>query len=311
MKCQWDQANQELQFEAERISGALVADSSGAPTLCNHRLRQLVHRPSGLCASTESARGAMPQFGLSLFRVLARGAYLTELRATRPEVTPLDNGVRMVWPPSLRHQARVEAAWTVMEPNAVQLDLRVEGYAFYSDYEVLLSDYLAPGFVSGAYVRAGDLGKADPVQIRLPDHPAFHGMYNFFPRDERAGHLLTDGRGQRGRWYWRVAVGRLYGLPLGFYSSGDVDVLLMGRPEDVNAVGATYAGDEARDGVADHRGLYLSLFGRDLHPGQAWRTQARLVLDDFGGDAARHGQAYQFFLRDVQGIERTFQIVPE
>ena len=55
-------------------------------------------------------------------------------------------------------------------------------------------------------------------------------------------------------------------------SSGPVDALLMGRTEDVQAVGLTYAGDEANDGVAGHRSQYLSLFGRDLHPGEGWRT---------------------------------------
>jgi hypothetical protein len=307
MGSRWDGQNWELRFETARLRGILVADGSGKPTLCNHRLRELAHKPSGTRVSTEAARGAMPQFGYSLFRVLARDAYLTELRATPPCVSPVENGVQLVWDPTLRHRAKVCAEFAIREPNALDLDLRVEGYAYYPDYEVLLSMYVAPGFAGGAYVR-GRGGAAE--QIRVADHPAFHGMYNFFPRDERAAHVLTDGRGQRGRWYWRVAVGRLYAKPMAFSSNGQVDVALLGRGEDVQAVGVTYAGDEARDGVADHRGLYLSLFGRDLHPGEGWRTQTRLVVDDLGADAARHLALHDEFAGAVAGLPRTFEVAP-
>jgi hypothetical protein len=73
-----------------------------------------------------------------------------------------------------------------------------------------------------------------------------------------------------------------------FFTKGDVAILLMGHPEDTIAVGATYTGDDSRDGIADHRGHYLSLFGNDLHPGETWRTRIRMVVDAFGGDPQKH-----------------------
>jgi hypothetical protein len=301
MKTQWQADSGELLFETEQLSGVLVADGSVCPTLCNHRLRALRHKPTDTLVSCDKARGVMPQFGLSLFRVLARDAWLTELRATPPLVTPVVQGVQLTWEASPRLQAKVDVVFAIREPNIVDADVRVEGYAHYSDFEILVANYLAPGFAGSVYL---------PEPVRVTDHPSYHGMYNFFPRDEHAANVLTDGRGQRGRWHWRTAIGRQYALPLTCQSNGTVDVLLMGRPEDVQAVGVTYAGDEEKDGVADHRAQYLSLFGRDLHPGEGWRTQFRLLVDALGGEEVQHRQAYEAFREWTSPLRTRFELTP-
>jgi hypothetical protein len=306
MKTQWPATRGEWEFETERLRGVLVADGSGQPTLCNHRLRALIHKASGILVSPDQAQGRMPEFGFSVFRTYARDAWLTELRATQPVVTPVEQGVRLTWAATIRHAAKVDATFTIREPNAIDLDLRVEGYAYYPDFEILIANYLAPGFANGVYVA----GRDAPEQIRVADHPAFHGMYPFFPRDEHAAHVLADGRGQRGRWPWHTAIGRKYGLPATFFSNGTVDALLMGCREDVQAVGVTYSGDEAKDGVADHRAQYLSLFGRDLHPGEGWRTQVRFVVDDFGGDSGRHLHEFERFQSETGSVARSFELTP-
>ena len=123
--------------------------------------------------------------------------------------------------------------------------------------------------------------------------------------------MLTDGRGQSGRYYWRQAISRSYARPVIFSTRGAVDAVVLGRPEDVQALGASYAGDEERDGVAAHRSLYVSLFGRDLHPGHGWRTQVRLVVDDFGGREEVHMQLYEEFLAEVSSTERMFHTNPK
>lgn len=301
MNAEWHPDRGELHFGTERLSGVLVTDGSGQPTLCNHRLRALRHKPTGMLISSDEAKGVMPQFGLSLFRAYARDAWLTELRATQPVVAPVEHGVQLVWEATIRLQAKVTLTFTIREPNIVDADLRVEGYAYYPDFELLVANYLAPGFAGSVYL---------PELVRVTDHPVFHGMYNFFPRDEHAAHVLTDGRGQRGRWYWHTAIGRRYARPLSLFSKGPVDALLMGRAEDVQAVGVSYAGDETKDGVADHRGQYLSLFGRDLHPGEGWRTQFRLVADDLGADALRHQEEYRRFCESVAKLPTRFELTP-
>jgi hypothetical protein len=309
MECEWTGDN-ELTFHMARLQGVLEVDDSAEPGLCNHRLKELIHRPTGTRVSTEGCKRAQPRFGLSLFRALARDAYLTEPRATPVEVERLDAGARLIWHPTLSHRCKVSLEVSFREPCAVDLDLHVEAHAHYRDYELLLSDYLAPGFRAGAYVTHNLHGGDEWEQIPVEDDPAFHGMYNFFPRDERSGHILTDGRGQRGRWHWRVAVGRYYARPMVFSSKGPVDALLMGRRDDVGAVGSTYSGDEERDGVADHRAIYLSLFGNDVHPGQGLRTQARLVVDGLQADPARHMALLEEFNEEVLDRGRRFEVAP-
>jgi hypothetical protein len=100
-------------------------------------------------------------------------------------------------------------------------------------------------------------------------------------------------------------------MPLAFFSKNGVDVLLMGRPEDVYAVGATYKGDAENDNVAGHRSLYLSLFGEDFKAGEGRRTQMRMVIGDFGSDPEKHKELYQTFLNDVKSKPRSFSINPE
>ena len=107
-----------------------------------------------------------------------------------------------------------------------------------------------------------------------------------------------------------MAIGRRYGMPLAFFSNDGVDAILMGRPEDVYAVGATYKGDEENDNVAGHRSMYLSLFGEDFKAGEGRRTQMRMIIDDFGSTPEKHRELYQTFLNEVESKPRSFQINP-
>jgi hypothetical protein len=247
---------------------------------------------------------------LSFYRVLIEGGYLTELRVEEPLLEPATNGITMTWLPTIRRQAKVKVEFTFKQPNIIDMDLWVETQANYPGFEILLSAYMADGFASGAYVARQEFGPIEPQQIRLVDQPMIHGLYPFFPRNEAGANLLTDGRHQKGRWYWRMAIGRRYGMPLAFSSKDGVDAILMGRPDDVYAVGATYQGDKS-DSVADHRALYLSLFGEDFKAGEGRRTQMRMVIGEFGSDPEKHQDLYQTFLKEVESKPRSFYINPE
>ncbi|WP_019027977.1 hypothetical protein [Colwellia piezophila] len=98
---------------------------------------------------------------------------------------------------------------------------------------------------------------------------------------------------------------------MAFFSKGELDVVLMGRPEDVYAVGATYQGNAETDSIAAHRSLYLSLFGADMAAGSGRRTQMRMVVGEYGSDQEKHTALYESFLREVESIPRTFQINPK
>ncbi len=304
MHLSWDEGSSTLAFSTARIEGVVTALFDGQDSHC-HRLHQVVHKPTGTLVSPDGEREAGL---LSLYKVLARSSYLTELRVQRPEVLPLESGLCFRWTPTLHHQAYVESTVEVQEPNIIDVGLKIEGYTSYSDYEVYLNSYVAPGFTPVVYLQDKN-DEAEQVKVIYND--VYRGMYNLFPRDMGAAKLLYDGRGQSGRHNWWVALGRMYGLPLGSFTDGTVDVVVMGRREDVQAVGVSYAGDEESDRVAGHRGMYLPLFGKDLRPGLGWQTQARMVIDDFGADPAQHQRLYREFCEEVAPRPRDLPVVPQ
>lgn len=304
----WNPDDQKMTFQLSELSGVLDLDHDN-PKYSTHHFSEVRHIPTDTMLSPDE--GKMKHVGmLNFFRVLVSGGYLTELRAEKPVVTPEKNGVTLSYPPTVRRQAKIILRFTFREPNIIDMDMSVETLANFDGFEVLLSAYLAPGFLSGAYVAQEEFGPVVPEQIRITDQPMIHGVWPFFPRDEAGANLLTDGRHQKGRWFWRMAIGRRYGMPMAFFSKGNVDAILMGRPEDVYAVGATYEGDAENDSIAAHRSLYLSMLGEDLPAGASRRTQMRMIIGEFGSDPTIHARLYNEFLKEVESTPRTYQIDP-
>ncbi|MFC1761114.1 hypothetical protein ACFL6U_03440 [Planctomycetota bacterium] len=304
---QWNAEKTKMDFNLKHLSGVVTftGDNSKWST---HHFSKVIHKPTNILLSPDSSRMKHVGF-LNFFRVLTKGGYLSELRAEKAHVKPEKDGATLTWPPTIRRQAKIIIRFTFRQPNMMDMDMSVETLTDYQGFEILLSTYQAPGFVSGAYVATNEFGPVEPEQIRVMDQPMIHGVWPFFPRDEKGANTLTDGRHQKGRWYWRMAIGRRYGYPMAFFSKGDIDTILMGRPEDVYAVGVTYQGDE-EDNLADHRSLYLSLLGEDLAAGQSKRTQMRLIIDQFGSAPEKHAALYEEFLKEVKNIPRTYYIDP-
>ncbi|WP_149277734.1 hypothetical protein [Pareuzebyella sediminis] len=306
--CTWHPEKKELEFSLERISGILNCDLQKEHGK-SHHFSNVIHKPTGTKISPDE--GSMAGTGmLNFFRVLIEGGYLTELRVEEPLLEPTEDGIICTWMPTIRRQAKVKVKFTFRQPNIIDMDMWVETLTNYPAFEILLSAYMAPGFESGVYVAKEEFGPIEAEQIRVIDQPMIHGIWPFFPRDEAGANLLTDGRHQKGRWFWRMAIGRRYAMPFGFFSKNGVDAILMGRPEDVYAVGATYKGDPENDNVAGHRSLYLSLFGEDFKAGEGRHTQMRMIIDDFGSDAKKHKELFQSFLKDTESKPRSFQINP-
>ena len=299
----WNPELEVMEFNLSQLSGVVNFSKS-------HHFSEVRYTPSNMLISPDGS--GMEHVGLlNFFRVLIRGGYLTELREEKPLVKAEKDGVTLTWLPTIRRQANVTIRFTFLEPNIIDMDMSVETMINYPGFEILMSAYMAPGFVSGAYVAKEEFGPVEPEQIRITDQPMIHGVWPFFPRNEAGANLLTDGRHQKGRWYWRMAVGRRYGMPMAFFNKGEVDVLVMGRPEDVYAVGVTYEGDAEKDNVAAHRSLYLSLFGEDLAAGEGRRTQMRMIIGEFGSDQNKHISLYEAFLDDVKSIPRFHQSPPD
>jgi hypothetical protein len=284
---EWDPARHELVFRTSELMGLLQADTE-EPDLCNHRVHELIHLPTGRPVSASGQARGM----LSLFRATCQGRALGELRAMKQRATPLERGMRLEWEATPDHAVGVEASWEVSSPRSIDLEIRLSPAQEYNGYQILLAGYLPKGFRPGCYVADGESDK----QLRPEVSDVFDGMWPFFPRDEAAAHSCTDGRFQAGRWPFRVLAARYYSRPLVFFSDGEVDVLLMGRPAEVAALGMSYAGNEANDPLAAHRSFYMSLFGGDLKPGQPVSARARLLVEALGADPTRHHARYREFL---------------
>ncbi len=138
------------------------------------------------------------------------------------------------------HQVATTARFTVNPPNMLDLKLTVRGYTHYPDYELLCSNYFHPDLMGSVFVINWDGGDSEKTElISVSANPVYCGMYNFFPRDEFAAHIMTDGRGQRGRWPWHIASGRPYAYPLALAKGGGTRLAYMGRSQDVSSVGVT------------------------------------------------------------------------
>jgi hypothetical protein len=307
--CTWNPEKKELEFSLSQLSGVLDCNMQQGPGK-SHHFSKVIYKPNGMKISPDGERMAGAGM-LNFFRVLIEGGYLTELRVEEAILEAEEDGIILTWMPSIRRQAKVKVKFTFKEPNIIDMDMWVETLTNYPGFEILLSAYLAPGFESGVYVAKEEFGPIEPEQIRLVDQPMIHGIWPFFPRDEAGANLLTDGRHQKGRWFWRMAIGRRYGMPLAFFSNDGVDAILMGRPEDVYAVGATYKGDEKNDNVAGHRSLYLSLFGDDFKAGEGRYTQMRMIIGDYESDPEKHMELYRSFLKEEELKPRSFQTNPE
>lgn len=307
--CTWNPDKKELKFSLTEISGIISCDMQKTKGV-SHHINNVIYKPTNLLVSPDSAM--MKHIGmLNFYRVLIEGGFLTELRVEEPLFEPADDGITMTWMPTIRRQAKVVVKWTFKQPNIIDMDMSVETLTNYPAFEILLSSYHAEGFKTGAYLAKKELGPIESEQVRPTYTPMIQGLYPFFPRNEAGANTITDGRHQKGRWYWRMAVGRRYALPIAFVSKNGIDAVLMGRPDDVYAVGATYEGDAKNDNVANHRALYLSLFGEDFKAGEGRSTQMRMVIGKYNSDPEKHKELYQTFLKDQESKPRTFYINPE
>lgn len=300
----------EFLFETQELQGTFVADSTAYSSNHRHHIRDLLHKPTHAYVTPTQEAQKMHSGLCNFFRAYARNSWLTEIRTLPSQATFLENGVQLTWAPIIQHQVKIVATYLIQEPNIIDIEIALEGYNYYPDYELVFSNYHSPHLKGGTYVKSAP-GKSDPIEeIMVKDNDIFHGMYPFFPRDLSAARMLNDGRSEKGRWYYHAVCGRCYGYPMGFATNETADILLMGRPDDVAAVGVTYVAEgEKYDDVAQHHALYLSLFGKDLHPGDGWKTQIRMIISETKKTHQRI-QNYQSFLEEIQNKDRRFELNP-
>ncbi len=132
MKCEWNEKTGELAFSSERLEGILEPIISGdRGDSVSHLLRNFAHKSTGTLVSPDEVSYGPCRAGLlSLFKVLARGSYLTELRVVPPAMETILSS------PTNRVQGFLAAGHVCT----------VMGYA---EYEPLARRYGAPIVVTG------------------------------------------------------------------------------------------------------------------------------------------------------------------
>lgn len=195
-----------------------------------------------------------------------------------------DGAVEVSWLPDAAHPFQMKAIYRWAAPNTLDVTTEVTARRPLPRFEVFLASYFAGFPVSMVYAHTGPDGKPDFVAATKD-----RGVWLAFPRDAEAVRMIQDGRWQRPpnpvQW---VIMPRL-AAPLAMRRDPDSGLvaLLMAPASDCFAI-CTPFGEEG------HRSVYLSLFGRDLAPGQSATARVRLVITRnlTPADAVRLYEAY-------------------
>lgn len=216
---------------------------------------------------------------LTYYRIFTTNRrYGESARELPSEVKELPDGaLQMQWPASEEFPYVLRATYRWRDAATLDLETLVEAKAELPDFEVFLSSYFSEQFpVTAVYVRESREG-GKPGFMTAEEA---NGMWQVFPRDEKARATVRDGR-------WTIppspvdwAVMPELAAPLVFRREPKtgVAVVLMAPAEDCFAV-FTPCRDEP------HYSMYLSFFGRTLHAGETAQAHARLTVTDTLDDA--------------------------
>ncbi len=250
--------------------------------------------------SYDTATGA-PVGSLMLpYRLLSRNGWHGEAREMSHTMTVQQNGFECRWAPSIAHPAELTFQVSMVDEGVFDIGIRVAALQKLVDYEWFISQYFDRSFRGGTYVQSlpGESGPAAGWTQVFPEaNSIYREMYIAFPRDERGAGMICDGRWQRGRHFTRFVPCRYYAEPFGFYhnASSGLSVSLMGERKNCYAVSMAYHAEDPDDHVGQHNSLYVSLFGRDIQPGETAVARLRLAVERSGKDAQRHFSQFMDF----------------
>lgn len=204
-----------------------------------------------------------------------------------------DGSVEARWPATEERPFDLHAAYRWAAPNALDVITTVQAKTNLAHFESFLASYFAETFTNSlAYVAElpGRSGRAG----FLAAEPSF-GTWLAFPRDDAAMAIFRDGR-----WTippspveW-VKMPRL-AKPLGIRRdpASGLTAVIMAPPADAFALCTPQQ-------MEGHRSMYLSLFGRDLNPGQTAWVRTRLLIAEKLSDT-EVVKAYESYLKKVVG----------
>ena len=263
-------ANPSLRFEADGTNG--FAFDTG---VLRGRLREkgeskglspVVYVPTG--AKLDSSMGFFGHYRLfTTNKRFGTGAWYWPSEA---RLQP-DGSVFVRWPATNDRPFELRAFYRWAAPSTLDVDTTVLAKALLPGFETFLASYFAPGFTNAlAYVSELPGGT---TQAGFMPAEQSAGHWQVFPREDTVVSMIRDGR-----WSYPpnpvdwVVMPRL-AKPLGVRRDPvtGLTAVVMSPPKDCFALYMPYQ-------TEPHYSMYLSLFGRDLKPGESVRARTRLLL---------------------------------
>jgi hypothetical protein len=190
-----------------------------------------------------------------------------------------DGAVSARWPAADDHPVEITGVYRWSAPDTLDLELTVRPRIAMPRFELFLSSYFSAGFDASVYVKPNRFAQGEPRFLRADVNDLVDGTYLMFPRDREAALMIFDRRWERppNPVQWSVTCHLAAPLAVRKDDASGLAAVMMAPAEDCFAVATPY-NKTPPDGVAGHKSLYLSLFGRDLGAGQTARARCRLVV---------------------------------
>ncbi len=267
----------EFAFDTGVLKGKLRAEGKSTG------LSSVVHLPTGM--TLDSSMGLMGHyrfFGTNQRYSTAAWFWPSEAKLRE------DGSVEAHWPSAADRPFELRAVYRWADPNTLDVETIVQAKTNLTRFEVFLASYFSEAFTNAAVsVRSNGQTRFEAADKR-------YGAWQAFPRDDQAAAIIQDGRWKFPPypvdWVARTPLAK----PLGVRrcAVNGLDAVVMSPPADCFAVMTPFDADP-------HRSMYLSLFGRDLKPGEVARARARLIIGvRLSGDAIE--RLYTDYLRQSQ-----------
>lgn len=257
-------------------------------------INELVHVPSGQEVTYGGGRLAL----MSHYRLFTQGTRYGDAARNWPTVSKVlpDGAVEAVFHPAEEYPFTLTAIFRLAAADAIDVETMVFAKQDLPRFEVFLSNYFGPDYDASVYVVHSLRAPGKPYFLRADHNPLVAGNYLLFPRDRESVLTVFDGRWARPPSPVEWCINRYLAAPVGIRRHKDTGLtaVLMAAPDDCFAVATPYNQDPP-DGVANHRSLYLSLFGGDVANGDTVRARSRLQI--LGSPSDRKAeQAYATYM---------------
>ncbi|MCX7426851.1 MAG: hypothetical protein NTW96_14635 [Planctomycetia bacterium] len=268
-----------FQFDTGVVRGKMQIDGK------SQGIRTMVHVPSG----KELAWGDPNPGILSYYRVLGQDYRYGDSPRHWPAQAKLlpDGALEITWPPAEERPFELKAVFRWVAPDTLDNETICTPQRAMPAAEVFLSSYFCEGSDTMVYADRSLYGQAKPGFLPADYCTLLEGTYLFFPRDREASRLIYDRRWEfpPNPVQWSVTQRLAAPMAMRRAAQGGQSVLLMSPPEDCFAIAVSYNRTPV-DGVASHRSIYFSLFGRDLKPGEPASARMRMIVGDLSPEKA-------------------------